>query len=163
MDARAPRHALIRRLAFVVLVASVGAGSAFAALRAAPAPVRVVLGAAPAHGTHGDLLGLTRITIPPGAVIPKHHHPGTQVATVLAGTLSYHVYAGTVPVYREVNGAPELAYRIEPGHTGMLRAGDTLIEQPSDVHQAANHGTKTVRIVLATLFPAGAPPSIPVK
>jgi quercetin dioxygenase-like cupin family protein len=153
----------MRRLAVVALVAFAAAGSAFAAFRAAPAPVRVVLGAAPAAGTHGKLLGLTRITIPAGAVIPKHHHPGTQVATVLAGTLSYHVYAGTVPVYREVNGAPALAFRIKPGHTGTLHAGDTLIEQPNDVHRAANHGTKTVRIVLATLFPAGAPPSIPVK
>lgn len=153
----------MRRLALVALVAFVGAGSAYAAFRAAPAPVRVVLGAAPAAGTHGKLLGLTRITIPAGAVIPKHRHPGTQVATVLAGTLDYHVYAGTVPVYRQSNGAPELAFRIRAGHTGTLHAGDTLIEQPSDIHRAANHGTKTVRIVLATLFPAGAPPSIPVK
>lgn len=154
----------MRRLALVgVLVAAAAAGSAYAAFRAAPAPVRVVLGAAPAYGTHGKLLGLTRITIPPGAVIPKHHHPGTQVATVLAGTLSYRVYAGTVPVYREVGGQPALSFRITPGHTGTLRAGDTLVEQPSDVHQAANHGTKTVSIVIATLFPAGAPPSIPVK
>jgi len=151
------------RIIFVALVAAVAAGSAVAAFRSPPAPVRVVLGDAPAYGTHGKLLGLTRITIPPGAVIPKHHHPGTQVATVLAGTLRYHVYAGTVPVYREVAGSPALAFRITPGHTGTLRAGDTLIEQPSDVHRAANTGTKTVRIMLATLFPAGAPPSIPVK
>jgi quercetin dioxygenase-like cupin family protein len=155
---------MMRRLGFLVLVvAAVAAVPAIASFRAAPAPSRVVLGAATAFGTHGKVLGLTSITIPAGAVIPKHHHPGTQVATILAGTLSYHVYAGTVPVYRQVAGAPVLAFRIRPGHTGTLRAGDTLIEQPSDVHQAENHGTKAVRVIIATLFPAGAPPSIPVK
>jgi quercetin dioxygenase-like cupin family protein len=154
----------MRRIGLLVLLAAaVAAVPAIASFRTAPAPSRVVLAAATAAGTHGKVLGLTSITIPAGAVIPKHHHPGTQVATVLAGTLSYHVYAGTVPVYREVNGAPELAFRITAGHTGTLRAGDTLIEQPSDVHQAENHSTKPVRIILATLFPAGAPPSIPVK
>jgi quercetin dioxygenase-like cupin family protein len=154
----------MRRFGLIALVVvAIAAAPAIASFRAAPAPSRVVLGAATAFGTNGKVLGLTSVTIPAGAVIPKHHHPGTQVATVLAGTLSYHVYVGSVSVYREVAGAPVLAFRIRPGHTGTLRAGDTLIEQPNDVHQAENHGTKAVRIVLATLFPAGAPPSIPVK
>jgi quercetin dioxygenase-like cupin family protein len=152
-----------RRVLFATVVVLAAAAPAVAAFREAPAPTRVVLGAAPAHGAHGSVLGLTRITIPTGAVIPKHHHPGTQVATVLAGTLSYHVYRGAVPVYREVNGSPALAFRIKAGHTGTLHAGDTLVEQPGDVHQAENHGRAAVRIVLASLFPDGAPPSIPVK
>ena len=152
-----------RLLLLSALALTAAAAPAVASFHAAAPPVRVVLGSAPAFGAHGSVLGLTRITIPAGAVIPKHHHPGTQVATVLAGTLSYHVYAGTVPVYREVAGSPALAFTIRPGHTGTLRAGDTLIEQPSDVHQAENHGTVAVRVVLATLFPVGAPPSIPVK
>ena len=155
----------MRRIMLIVLAlaAVAAAAPALASFHAAPAPARVVLGSAPAIGAHGTQLGLTRLTIPAGAVIPKHHHPGTQVATVLGGTLSYHVYAGAVPVYREVAGSPALAFRIEAGHTATLHAGDTLVEQPSDVHRAANHGAVAVRIILATLFPVGAPASIPVK
>ena len=37
-----------------------------------------------------------------------------------------------------------------------------MIEPPSAVHFGANHGDSPVRILLATLFKTGRPPSIPV-
>jgi quercetin dioxygenase-like cupin family protein len=152
-----------RRIVLAVVVMLAAAAPAVAAFRSAAPPSRVVLGAAPAFGAKASVLGLTRVTIPPGSVIPKHRHPGTQVSTIVAGTLAYHVYRGMVQVYREVAGAPVLAFRIRAGHTGTLHAGDTLIEQPTAVHQAENHGSVPVKVVIAFLFAAGAPPSIPVK
>jgi oxalate decarboxylase/phosphoglucose isomerase-like protein (cupin superfamily) len=129
------------------------------ALAAPPLPTRTLLAQAPAHGAGGQELGLTSIVIPGGVVLAKHHHAGTQVATVIAGHLTYTVYVGSVPVYR----AGVLTRTIRAGRTSVLAPGDTVTEQPTVVHSSANRGTAPVKLMLATLFPKNAPTSIPVK
>jgi quercetin dioxygenase-like cupin family protein len=52
---------------------------------------------------------------------------------------------------------------IEPGTTGKVKTGESLVEQPGDVHEGGNRGTVPVRIELCSLFSAGAPNSIPVR
>jgi quercetin dioxygenase-like cupin family protein len=151
MGTRLPSHVLGGALVAGVFAA--------VALAAPPLPTRTLLAQAPAHGAAGQELGLTSIVIPGDVVLAKHHHPGTQVATVLAGRLTYTVYVGSVPVYR----AGVLTRTIHAGSTTVLRPGDTVTEQPTVVHSSANHGTAPVKLMLATLFPKNAPTSIPVK
>src|SRR4051812_46013839 len=113
-------------------------------------------------GAKGRMLGLSEVLIPAGAVIPLHHHTGTQVAYIDAGTLTYTVKTGSVPVYKgAADGTQKLVRRITAGHTGRISQGQWLVEQPSVVHTAANRGNGTVQIHLANLLPNGDPPSVP--
>jgi CRP-like cAMP-binding protein len=124
---------------------------------------RTVHADAPAAGAPGRDLALSSVHVPAGAVLARHRHPGTQVATILSGRLHYTVYSGAVEVYRRgPDGAPMLVRTISGGSTGVLTPGTTVVEQPGDIHRAANRGRVPVRISLASLFPAGAAPSIPV-
>ncbi|HWN73561.1 MAG TPA: hypothetical protein VNN15_07140, partial [Solirubrobacterales bacterium] len=52
--------------------------------------------------------------------------------------------------------------KIAAGQTGRLSAGQWIVEQPSDIHEAANRGSKPVVIYLATLLQTDAPPATPV-
>lgn len=51
---------------------------------------------------------------------------------------------------------------IKAGQTARIRSGQWLVEQPSDIHEAANHGSTPVVIYLSTLLKTGAPPATPV-
>ena len=147
-----------------LLACAIASAPALGSFRAAPAVKRSVLVAAPAVGANGRVLGLESVTIPAGIRLPKHRHPGTQVATILKGTLEYHVYAGTVPVYRvDATGNPALVRTLHAGQTGVIHAGQSLVEQPNDIHSSGNPGKVPIVVLIATLFGPGAPLSIPVK
>jgi quercetin dioxygenase-like cupin family protein len=158
------------RRGLVVLVALlVGAASgalATAALRASPKPVqRIPLAQAdsPAGGK-GRTLGLSKVLIPAGAAISLHHHPGTQVAYIASGTLTYSVRKGGVTLMSGTPGeSPKMVRRIGPGQTGQIPSGDWIVEQPTTIHSAVNRSSKTIVIYLATLFPIGSPAAIAVK
>lgn len=112
-----------------------------------------ILAAATPVPVADEQLALGRVTVQPGAVIPPHEHPGTQLATILAGELTYTVLTGAVAVA----GADGADITIRAGETLQLRPGDAVIEQPGALHTARNNGDEPVVIVLATLFPAGSP------
>jgi quercetin dioxygenase-like cupin family protein len=129
------------------------------------APVTVVReplaqAVAPA-GAPGKTLGLSRVTVMPGTELASHHHPGTQIARIENGTLTYSVETGSVKVMKGSADDPTLVRRIKAGQTGRIRAGQWIVERRTEVHHAANHGTVPVVIYLATLFTTGAPPSLP--
>ena len=98
------------------------------------------------------------MTIPVGAALPPHWHPGYQLARIQAGTLSYTVLTGSLVVIRP--GGATLT--VEAGETVDITAGTTVVEQPRAEHSARNGGDVPVEIVLATLFEDGAEPAIPV-
>lgn len=52
--------------------------------------------------------------------------------------------------------------RIKAGQTAPVRGGQWIVEQPSDIHEAANSGSTPVVIYIATLLKTGAPPATPV-
>jgi hypothetical protein len=52
---------------------------------------------------------------------------------------------------------------VHSGQTARLRTGQWIVEQPSDIHEAANRGNVPVVLYLATLLKTGAPPSTPVE
>jgi quercetin dioxygenase-like cupin family protein len=154
----------LRRLGVLTLLALVPAAALGGyALGAGGAPVREDLAAAKDPvGAKGRTLGLARVTIPAGAVLASHTHPGTEIAHIDQGTLTYTVERnGTVAVYRGDVSKAKLLRRIEPGQTVQLRAGDWIVEPPNMVHNAANRTSKRIVILLSTLFPNGAPSSSP--
>ena len=57
---------------------------------------------------------------------------------------------------------PRVVRRVAAGRTGVVRAGEWVIERPRVVHFGANRSNRRVLILLATLFTNGSPPSIPV-
>ena len=81
---------------------------------------------------------LSRVTVNPGAKLALHHHRGTQISRVVAGTLTYTVESGSA----------------------VVREGEAD-QNPTKV-RAANRGSVPVVIYLATLLETGAPPSTPV-
>lgn len=85
------------------------------------------------------------------------------MARIVSGVLHYTVERGAVVVRRgDADRNPRRVRTIAAGQTGRLRAGDWLVEQPSDIHRAANRGKAPVVIFLATLLREGAPPATPV-
>jgi len=109
-----------------------------------------------------DLI-LSRVEIPPGAVLDLHRHRGTQVARIESGTLTYTVEHGKVVVRRgQSDMSPGVVRTIEAGQTGTIGAGEWIVEQPSDLHRATNEGDEAVIVYLATLLEARAPAATPV-
>jgi len=137
--------------------------TAFGASTAEPAPVRVALAQTEhVQGAPGRTMVLSKVTVPPGASLATHHHLGTQVSRVVAGTLNYTVRRGKAQLFEGEGGEETLVRTITAGKTAKIRAGQWLVEQPSDIHQAANRGSAPVVIYLATLLEDGAPPATPV-
>lgn len=157
-----------RLLALPVLTASLlasGAGLGYAVGAAdEPAPVTVsrepLARSEQVRGAPEHALGLTRVTVMPGSTLASHHHPGTQISRVANGTLTYSVETGKVRVMRGDAEDPTYVRTIRAGRTGRIRTGQWIVEQPDEVHHAANKGTEPVVIYLATLFPEDAPASI---
>ena len=116
------------------------------------------------QGAPGRTLVLSRVVVQPGAKLALHHHLGTQIARIQAGVLTYSVRSGSVLVRSgESDQQPQTVRTITAGQTGRIAAGQWIVEQPSDIHRAANRGSIPVVIYLATLLKKGAPPATPVK
>lgn len=93
-----------------------------------------------------------------------HHHLGTQISHIESGTLTYTVRRGVAVVREgEADQGPRWVHTIVAGQTARIRPGQWLVEQPSDIHEAANRGSTPVVIYLATLLKTGAPPATPVE
>ena len=159
-----------------LIVVLVGGGAAWGDARQATPPAGTpelialpgVAGAVLGRGRPAAVpqleLAVGQVTIAPGATIPPHEHPGTQVAVIVAGELAYTVLSGEVALTRgdrpAVGGTPVAADAIVAGQTVVLRMGDSVVEQPGALHTARNAGTEPVVIILSTLFEPGAPRTI---
>jgi quercetin dioxygenase-like cupin family protein len=153
-------------LCLCALVAVAAAGAYAGAAMDDPEPVvreALAEGVAPA-GAKGRTLGLSRVDVQPGAELALHRHPGTQVARIERGVLTYTVVTGRVDVMR---GNPEVkAVRVRTiasGETAEIRAGRWIVERPGTIHRAANRGERKIVIYVASLFKTGAPAAIPVE
>jgi mannose-6-phosphate isomerase-like protein (cupin superfamily) len=137
--------------------------TAFGASASTPAPVRKDFAQTESvQGAPGRTMVLSKVTVPPGAKLALHHHLGTQISRVTAGTLTYTVRRGEAEVFEGEGEAATPVRTITAGQTARITAGQWLVEQPSDIHQAANRGAGPVVIYLATLLKDGAAPSTPV-
>ena len=161
-------HRGLQRVAAVVMMGIVlsiqGSAPASHAQQATPdsgSPAVItseVLGHAVPVAIEDPELALGRVTIMPGAAIPTHDHPGTQIGVVVQGALTYQVFTGEVLWYRSDDPVGE-PVSIGPGETVVVRPGDALVETPGAIHQGRNAGDVPVVIYLSTLFPVGAPRS----
>lgn len=163
MESRARLAAALTILA--VTVAALGGDDSATSATSAPEAKRDAMAqTARVQGAPKRELVLSRVVVPAGAKLALHHHLGTQVARIESGVLTYTVQDGSVVVSRGQSDAnPTVVRTIEAGQTGRIEAGEWIVEQPSDIHRAANNGSKPVVIYLATLLKAGAPPATPVS
>ncbi len=122
--------------------------------------VREVLSSAEPEAAPGEVLALVEYTIPAGAVLIVHTHPGVQMATVESGVLTYHVIEnGSAPVTR-ADGTEEL---IGPGESTTFETGDSFVEPEGMVHYGENLTDEPVVLMVASLFAADEPAAIPVE
>jgi quercetin dioxygenase-like cupin family protein len=163
---RRPSRTQIAVVLALALVFALGAflPGALGQTKAAPTAVRDAL-AQTSHvqGAPRRTMVLSRVEVQPGAKLALHRHLGTQVANIAAGTLTYTVRRGKAVVRKgESDQSPQLVRTIKAGQTARIRSGQWIVEQPSDIHEAANLGTAPVVIYIATLLKTGAPPATPV-
>lgn len=137
---------------------------ALAKTKSEPTAIRSALAQSGAvKGAPDRTMVLSRVEVEAGAKLALHHHLGTQISHVESGTLTYTVRRGSAVVREgESDQRPRLVRTIEAGQTARIRPGQWLVEQPSDIHEAANRGRAPVVIYLATLLKTGAPPATPV-
>lgn len=150
-------------LLIAVGILLIAAGGAFAAIKATGAKREALAETESVVGASGRTLGLSRVVIPPGTKLALHRHEGTQIARIVKGTLTYTVVSGSAELYDGEPGIDAaLTNEIDTGETVKVKAGQWLVEPPTDIHRAANKGRAPIVILLSTLFSNGAPPSIPV-
>ena len=161
---RLPLRFPLSALAVVaVLAMAIVLPTAFGASAPAPAPVRKDFAQTEhVQGAPGRTMVLSKVTVPAGAKLALHHHLGTQISRVASGTLTYTVRQGKAELFEGEGEEATPVRTITAGQTARITAGQWLVEQPSDIHQAANRGSGPVVIYLATLLKDGAAPSTPV-
>jgi quercetin dioxygenase-like cupin family protein len=148
-------------IAIVLLVSIVSIPWATAAQdnatpEASPVVVRDVLGSDQPDEAPGELLELSRYTIPAGFALPVHKHPGVQMATVESGTLTYHVVSDGVVIVTRADGTSETG---EPGSTLTFEVGDSWVEPEGMIHWAENKTDEPVILLSTSLFEEGQPAS----
>jgi quercetin dioxygenase-like cupin family protein len=166
MKARTRLAAALATLALAaVALAGLAGGNLATSAPSAPEAKRDALAqTTKVQGAPGRELVLSRVVVPAGAKLALHHHLGTQVARVESGVLTYTVEQGSVVVRSgQSDASPTVVRTIKAGQTGTIKAGQWIVEQPSDIHRAANNGSEPVKIYIATLLKAGAPPATPVS
>ncbi len=97
----------------------------------------------------GETLALVRYTIPAGAALPVHKHPGVQMASVESGTLTYHVIEGGNVNVTRADGKKE---SFGPGSTVTFAAGDSWEEPEGMVHYAENLTDQPVVLISTSLL-----------
>jgi quercetin dioxygenase-like cupin family protein len=157
------------RLALAAIVAAAFAlgallPGAFADSTSEPTAVRTALAQTDkVQGAPGRTMVLSKVVVEPGAKLALHHHLGTQISRVAAGTLTYTVRQGSAVVSEgDAEKEPRRVRTISAGQTARIKPGQWLVEQPSDIHEAANRGSDPVVIYLSTLLKSGSPPATPV-
>jgi hypothetical protein len=104
--------------------------------------------------TPDDVLGLLRISLEPGAVLPPHTRRGAAVASVLSGN---PVVALTVSAGQLRRAGAAAAEPLAAGHEATLTPGDTLFHDEDAGFGVRNVGTGPAVLLLATLVAAGEP------
>jgi len=104
----------------------------------------------------GELFQLVRYTIPAHRTLPAHTHPGIQMNTIEAGTLTYYVVAAGEILVTRADGEEET---FGPGEETAFAVGDSFVEPAGIVHYGANLTSEPVRILTASLLAANEPPS----
>lgn len=111
-------------------------------------------------GAPGRTLSLVRYTIPPGAHLAPHIHPGVQLATIRSGELTYTVVSGRATVRRAGATTDEIV--VGP-KTIELEAGDDVTEIDGMVHFGENDTDEPIVIEATLLTKDGEDLAVPVE
>ncbi len=159
----------MKRFLPILLLVVAAAGLALAGLATARSgqaePTRADLAAGQPGFAPGYRLSLMKVTIPAGARLIPHRHPGMQTARVMSGRLEYRVVrGGSVTVYRGAADSTKKRVRtIKPGQTVVIEPGQWITEAPGLWHAGANPGDKPTVILIAALLKSNEPVSIPLE
>lgn len=105
----------------------------------------------------GQVFELASVTFAPGATIPLHTNPGSQIVSVLSGELTLTaIQPGGQLMRASAEGTPVPA-AVEPGASIVLQVGDGFFFPQGTVHLLHNAGTEPAVIMVATLFAAEQP------
>lgn len=110
-------------------------------------------------GGSGRTLTLIRYTVPAGAKLAPHIHPGVQMASIQSGRLTYTVVKGTAVVRRSGSSQD---VQVPAPNTITLKPGDTVTEIDGMVHFGANQTNRPVVILATLLTKDGADLAVPV-
>ena len=156
-----------RGLVVMALVASAACGSTSKPAEPDPSTAatgvdvqRESLGSTDPSNAKGQTLHMTRVIFPPGYRIPTHTHPGTQLAFVERGTLTYAVVRGGEVAVHVPDGTTK---RLRPGDKTQIPAGSWLIEEPGVVHYGSNETSTKVVVLTSALLGKGKPVSTEAK
>ncbi len=120
--------------------------------------VREILGRFPTPQSPGYEQILMEVTVPPGAELAAHTHPGFEIARIVQGDLTYTILEGIAEVGR--GGAEQPTEQVSAPAEIVLSPGDTVYEPTGMHHMAANRGAVEVVILLASLIEIGQPIAI---
>ena len=136
-------HFLRSALCALAVVAQTASIGSVATGQGAQATVAVVTSAAFPVGVAAGVYDLYAFVVefPPGSGTPRHVHGGPVVVTVISG---------------------ELVLQRSVGER-ILKAGESVIENPGDVHALINRSTTAARIAASELIPKGAAETTVVK
>lgn len=129
------------------------------------AVVATIYGQGEPPNAPGQVLTQYHVTVPPGAAIAPHQHPGMQIGRVTSGELTYTVDKGAVTVFDGTAspGGTVASKQVAAPATITLTPGTTISEREGMVHQAKNNGSQPVELDLSIITPKGEPLSIPEK
>jgi quercetin dioxygenase-like cupin family protein len=116
------------------------------------------LGSGVPSAAPGQLLELASVTFAPGATIPFHTNPGSQLVSVVSGelTLTAIQAGGQLMSASAAEGTP-VPLAVDPGASIVLHVGDGFFFPQGTVHLLHNAGTEPAVIMVATLFSADQP------
>src|SRR5687767_2029428 len=116
---------LLSALALCVAVSGAGAAQAGETGGDVLEVTREILGQVAPSQAPGYELYLVRVTVPVDAELAPHTHPGTQMARVEQGTLTYTIISGTATIVRGgEDGEAGESEEVTGPATVKLRRGD---------------------------------------
>lgn len=116
------------------------------------------LGSGVPSAAPGQLFELASVTFAPGATIPFHTNPGSQIVSVLSGELTLTaVQAGGQQMRATSEDGTPVPTPVEPGASIVLQPGDGFFFPQGTVHLLHNAGAEPAVIMVATLFAADQP------
>ena len=116
------------------------------------------LGSGMPSAAPGKSFELASVTFAPGATIPFHTNPGSQIVSVLSGELTLTAIQAGGQLMRATSedGTP-VPTPVEPGASIVLHVGDGFFFPQGTVHLLHNAGSEPAVIMVATLFAADQP------
>ncbi len=115
------------------------------------------LGSGAPPATPGMVVVLLRITMAPGALIPRHVHPGQVILYVESGTFGTTFGDGDAVITRAVTEGTPVAEAVQTNVEITMRPGDSVSYSKVTTHIMHNIGDKPLVLLVSALLAADQP------